>query len=486
LFVVDANPNISVFGSLMTYSLFHVLGKHGSPLPLVAELASALFLTNSNDKVYHAFRHLEEVATSWCNSEVGDVFLKGSFQQFHPPTQKPYGLKVEISNCLVVCNIMLSANDDGQAFSKSMEVLQKYAHGVSAVQGHRILWMLSNVGCIITNDYMVGAEMSLKLAKQVFTCVHCSTCGRFHHKIVVPLLTVSSLMCTDQAKVGRVLEFVADIANNHNLSLVELTVFTMVVNHKSLTVRTSVCNMWSTYLDKVNQKESYTISQECLRIFNCLISEYLNGVGELESYAIHPTKKARVGKGSLVPKSVFIESSIHSSNDDTASFNASIKELPEFRQRTSKIGYIVIDLQSIFDTAFPNVKIRPISRVIRGGNKKTIKIWQATGTRVNRGEKMMLYPGHMPMMPKSYLTLKDHSTWYYNKAMAVKALMWYNLTTEANTDWRNRRFHHLLGSESEVSLRRSKFPEEDALVRLFISRKSKSNKKTFVLSYPDD
>jgi hypothetical protein len=168
-----------------------------------------------------------------------------------------------------------------------------------------------------------------------------------------------------EATKGRVLEFVADIANKHNLSLVELTVFPMAVDHKSLTVRTSVCNMWSTYLNKVNQKESYPISQECLQIFNCLISEYLNDVGELESYAICPTKKARVGKGSLVPKSVFIESSIHSSIDDTASINASIKELPEFGQRTLKNGEILINLKSIFDTAFPNVKIRPISRVIR-------------------------------------------------------------------------------------------------------------------------
>jgi hypothetical protein len=51
------------------------------------------------------------------------------------------------------------------------------------------------------NDYAVGAEIYLKLAKQVCKCVHCSTCGRFRHKIFVPLLTVSSLMCTDQAKV---------------------------------------------------------------------------------------------------------------------------------------------------------------------------------------------------------------------------------------------------------------------------------------------
>jgi hypothetical protein len=189
-----------------------VLGKHGSPLPLVAELASALFLTNGNDKVYHAFRHLQGLATlpkenltmyfaNWCNGEFGDVFLKGSFQRFHPPTQKPYGLPVAISNCLVVRDIVLSANEDGQSFSKSMEVLQKYAHGVSGVQGPRILWMLSNVGCIVPNDYAVGAEMSLKLAKQVCICVHCSTCGRFCRITGVLLLTVSSLMCTDQPKV---------------------------------------------------------------------------------------------------------------------------------------------------------------------------------------------------------------------------------------------------------------------------------------------
>jgi hypothetical protein len=136
----------------------------------------------------------------------------------------------------------------------------------------------------------------------------------------------------------------------------------------------------------VNQKESYPVSQECLQIFNCLISEYLNGVGELESYAVRPTKKARVGKGSLVPKSVFIESSIHSSMDDTASSNASITELLEFGQRTLKNGYILIDLKSIFDTAFPNVKIRPISRVIRGVTKNQLRFGRQQGQELT-GEK---------------------------------------------------------------------------------------------------
>jgi hypothetical protein len=81
-------------------------------LPLVAELASAIFLTNGNDKLYHAFRHLEGLEmlpkgnlttyfANWCNDEFGDVFSKGCFQHFRQPSQKPYGLLVAISNILV-------------------------------------------------------------------------------------------------------------------------------------------------------------------------------------------------------------------------------------------------------------------------------------------------------------------------------------------------------------------------------------------------
>jgi hypothetical protein len=61
LFVTNAHPNISVFDSLSTHSLLSVLEKHGNAVPLVAELVSALFLTNGNDKVYQAFWHLEEL-----------------------------------------------------------------------------------------------------------------------------------------------------------------------------------------------------------------------------------------------------------------------------------------------------------------------------------------------------------------------------------------------------------------------------------------
>jgi hypothetical protein len=88
------------------------------------------------------------------------------------------------------------------------------------------------------------------------------------------------------------------------------------------------------------------------------VSTY-NGVDALEYHALCPLKKARLGKGSLVPESVFIESSIDSSIDNTSSFNDSfndyIKELTKFGQRTLKSGQVLIDLRSVFDTTFPNV-----------------------------------------------------------------------------------------------------------------------------------
>jgi hypothetical protein len=37
----------------------------------------------------------------------------------------------------------------------------------------------------------------------------------------------------------------------------------------------------------------------------------------------------------------------------------------------------LIDLQSVLDTAVPNVKIKPIGTVVLGRNKKQVKVWQA-------------------------------------------------------------------------------------------------------------
>ncbi len=89
--MVDAHSNISVFDSLSTHSLLSVLEKHGNAVPMMAELASALFLMNGNDKAYHAFKHLEELEmlpkdnltmyfANWCIGEFGSIFSNGKFQ----------------------------------------------------------------------------------------------------------------------------------------------------------------------------------------------------------------------------------------------------------------------------------------------------------------------------------------------------------------------------------------------------------------------
>jgi hypothetical protein len=85
---------------------------------------------------------------------------------------------------------------------------------------------------------------------------------------------------------------------------------------------------------------------------------------------------------------------------------------------------------------------------------------------------MMLLLGYSPTMPKSNLSLEDHSTWYYKKMVAITALLWHNLTAKADTHWRKRWFLHLLGGESEVLLRRSLFHEENAVVQLLIIQKN--------------
>jgi hypothetical protein len=140
----------------------------------VAELASAMFLTNGNDKVYQAFWYLEELEmlpkenltmyfANWCNGEFGSIFSSGKFQQFHLPTQKPFPGPVVIGNNLVMRDIMISANEEGQMFSKSMEVLKNDAHRVSTMVGPKVLRTVVNTGCIISNEYAVEAELSLNL-----------------------------------------------------------------------------------------------------------------------------------------------------------------------------------------------------------------------------------------------------------------------------------------------------------------------------------
>jgi hypothetical protein len=74
---------------------------------------------------------------------------------------------VAVGNKLVMRDIIISANDEGQMFSKSMEVLMNEAYGMSTMVGPKVLQIVANAGSIISNEVAVQAELSLKLAKQV-------------------------------------------------------------------------------------------------------------------------------------------------------------------------------------------------------------------------------------------------------------------------------------------------------------------------------
>ena len=169
------------------------------------------------------------------------------------------------------------------------------------------------------------------------------------------------------------------------------------------------------------------------------------------------------------------------------SSTSSIKQVPEFeRCRYNENGEVIVNLQSIFDGAFTNVKIKTISKQVSEVHQRKIKLWEARGTHFFRGYQMDIVAGYTPTNPSCNITLKDNSTLYYKKTSTITALLWYNLTQGADAQWRKRWFRHLLGSESSVLLWRSLFDKEDAVVRLSVLRNTKTNKKKYVFCYPND
>jgi hypothetical protein len=163
------------------------------------------------------------------------------------------------------------------------------------------------------------------------------------------------------------------------------------------------------------------------------------------------------------------------------------KQIPEFKRCTyNKNGEVIVNLQSVFDGAFANVKIKTISEQVVDAHKRKIKLWEATGMRFFRGYQMDIFAGYTPTNPSCNITLKDNSTLYYKKTSAIMALLWYNVTQGADAQRRKRWFHHLLGSESSVMLWQLLFDKEDAVVHLLVVRNMKTNKKKYVVCYSND
>jgi len=288
------------------------------------------------------------------------------------------------------------------------------------------------------------------------------------------------------ASTSTVLEFVAEHAHKNKLGLVDITIFPKAVDHGSFTVRTSVCNTWSSLVDKVKKEANQPLSKRCLSIMQRLVSEYLNQSERERLPATPPTKRARCGEPTAVPKSVFVEESISSSSDGIQSSHGSMTEVSEFSKNRFKNGKVMVNLHATLDQAFDKVEIRCSTRKVLVANGKQIKVWRASGTCVFRGRRIDLPSAETRTQPSSTVKLPDQSTWYYKKSSALAALIWYNLIEGTDAQWRKRWCRHLLGDDSSVLLWRTMFDVEDAVVCLSEIVSAKSNKKKYVLRYPTE
>jgi hypothetical protein len=77
--------------------------------------------------------------------------------------------------------------------------------------------------------------------------------------------------------------------------------------------------------------------------------------------------------------------------------STSIKQIPEFeRCRYNKNGEVIVNLQSVFDGAFANMKIKTISKQVVDAHQRKIKLWEARGTHFFRRYQMDIDTGYTP------------------------------------------------------------------------------------------
>jgi hypothetical protein len=132
------------------------------------------------------------------------------------------------------------------------------------------------------------------------------------------------------------------------------------------------------------------------------------------------------------------------------------------------------------------MKIKTISKQEVNVHQRMLKLWEAWGMCFFRGKLTDAVASYTQTNTSCNITLKDNSTWNYKKTSATAALVWYNLTQGVDAQWRKRWFCHLLGYESSVLLWQSLFEKEDAVVRLSVLQNPKTNKKKYVICYPNN
>jgi hypothetical protein len=117
-----------------------------------------------------------------------------------------------------------------------------------------------------------------------------------------------------------------------------------------------------------------------------------------------------MNKVSLVPKSVFIESSINSSSEEIPSSTSSVLHEPEFEERKCKDGVVIVELWSVFHGAFLDVKIKTKNTQVVDGHQRMMKVWGAWGTQFCNGNSTDLVSVFTHTNSRFNITLENNST----------------------------------------------------------------------------
>jgi hypothetical protein len=85
------------------------------------------------------------------------------------------------------------------------------------------------------------------------------------------------------------------------------------------------------------------------------------------------------------------------SSKEIQSSTSSIEQVPEFERCRYSKSEVIVNLQSLFDGAFANMKIKTTSKQVVNAHQRKIKLWEAWGTCFCRGNQTDVVTNYTPM-----------------------------------------------------------------------------------------
>jgi hypothetical protein len=285
-------------------------------------------------------------------------------------------------------------------------------------------------------------------------------------------------------------EFVLKRAKENNLSLEDITVFPKALDH-SLKDKALVLNVWATYLSKHVETKDQTANKSLNQHMNKLTSTYMHrdnpgsnyptlkrrkrklvDITEKEAYLFQELREKKARTRSILPdsKTKVFEHAARMKNVDSSQISmssASSIVCDKFGNRSIKNGCVIINVESIFVTNFPRMKVNVMRSERRnGGPERNMHGYIAHGVIDQSG--VIIPSGDCDFLPQSLQRTNERNSryghyWYSSKEDAKCALMWYCLYSHANVKWRRKWLEFVLGDgNDEIQVNRTNFKKCDA------------------------